>query len=150
MLPLARVMPVSHTDLEKNIYGCTKKVCLSFTGFHTLHLGLGVRCLPLHTLLHYIDSGVLHLTETCVRKLLKGTVSFLCFVYQPANWERCPLSCSNSNTGFTAQETQFFIQSAFSVKAVADDAAQLKGENYGSDYKIEHHCSRHRNVCLGN
>ncbi|XP_061875449.1 gamma-secretase-activating protein isoform X3 [Colius striatus] len=40
-------------------------------GFHTLHLGLGVRCLPLHTLLHYIDSGVLHLTETCVRKLLK-------------------------------------------------------------------------------
>ncbi|NXL27342.1 GSAP protein, partial [Glaucidium brasilianum] len=40
-------------------------------GFHTLHLGLGVRCLPLHTLLHYIDHGVLHLTETCVRKLLK-------------------------------------------------------------------------------
>ncbi|KGL91558.1 Gamma-secretase-activating protein, partial [Charadrius vociferus] len=40
-------------------------------GFHTLHLGLGVRCLPLHTLLHYIDIGVLHLTETCVRKLLK-------------------------------------------------------------------------------
>ncbi|NXJ05964.1 GSAP protein, partial [Odontophorus gujanensis] len=40
-------------------------------GFHTLHLGLGVRCLPLHTLLHYIDNGVLHLTETCVRKLLK-------------------------------------------------------------------------------
>uniref|UniRef100_A0A8C7A4K6 Gamma-secretase-activating protein C-terminal domain-containing protein n=1 Tax=Nothoprocta perdicaria TaxID=30464 RepID=A0A8C7A4K6_NOTPE len=40
-------------------------------GFHTLHLGLGVRCLPLHTLLHYIDSGVLQLTETCVRKLLE-------------------------------------------------------------------------------
>ncbi|NXF87766.1 GSAP protein, partial [Eubucco bourcierii] len=40
-------------------------------GFHTLHLGLGVRCLPLHTLLHYIDTGVLQLTETCVRKLLK-------------------------------------------------------------------------------
>ncbi|XP_068783135.1 gamma-secretase-activating protein isoform X1 [Struthio camelus] len=40
-------------------------------GFHTLHLGLGVRCLPLHTLLHYIDNGVLHLTETCVRKLLR-------------------------------------------------------------------------------
>lgn len=40
-------------------------------GFHTLHLVLGVRCLPLHTLLHYIDNGVLHLTETCVRKLLK-------------------------------------------------------------------------------
>ncbi|XP_071590070.1 gamma-secretase-activating protein isoform X1 [Heliangelus exortis] len=40
-------------------------------GFHTLHLGLGVRCLPLHTLLHYIDNGVLHLTETCVWKVLK-------------------------------------------------------------------------------
>lgn len=49
--------------------------------------------------------------------------------YQPANWERCPFSCSNSDTGFTAQETQFFIQSAFSVRAVADGAAQLKGEN---------------------
>ncbi|NXU88442.1 GSAP protein, partial [Xiphorhynchus elegans] len=40
-------------------------------GFHTLHMCLGVRCLPLHTLLHYIDNGVLQLTETCVRKLLK-------------------------------------------------------------------------------
>ncbi|NXI52239.1 GSAP protein, partial [Chloroceryle aenea] len=40
-------------------------------GFRSLHLGLGIRCLPLHTLLHYIDSGVLHLTETCVRKLLQ-------------------------------------------------------------------------------
>ncbi|KAM9634234.1 gamma-secretase-activating protein isoform 3-T4 [Morphnus guianensis] len=40
-------------------------------GFHTLHFGLGVRCLPLHTLLHYIDTGVLRLTETCVGKLLK-------------------------------------------------------------------------------
>ncbi|KAM9389490.1 gamma-secretase-activating protein [Phaethornis superciliosus] len=40
-------------------------------GFHTLHLGLGVRCLPLHTLLHYIDNGVLHLTETCVWRVLK-------------------------------------------------------------------------------
>uniref|UniRef100_A0A8C3B904 Gamma-secretase-activating protein C-terminal domain-containing protein n=1 Tax=Cairina moschata TaxID=8855 RepID=A0A8C3B904_CAIMO len=49
----------------------SKRACLSLIGFHTLHLGLGVRCLPLHTLLHYIDNGVLHLTETCVRKLLK-------------------------------------------------------------------------------
>uniref|UniRef100_A0A8C0H7F2 Gamma-secretase-activating protein C-terminal domain-containing protein n=2 Tax=Testudinidae TaxID=8487 RepID=A0A8C0H7F2_CHEAB len=40
-------------------------------GFHTLHIGLGVRCLPLHTLLHYIDNGVLQLTETCAIKLLK-------------------------------------------------------------------------------
>uniref|UniRef100_A0A803W4Y3 Gamma-secretase-activating protein C-terminal domain-containing protein n=1 Tax=Ficedula albicollis TaxID=59894 RepID=A0A803W4Y3_FICAL len=47
------------------------KIFVSFIGFHTLHLGLGVRCLPLHTLLHYIDNGVLQLTETCVRKLLK-------------------------------------------------------------------------------
>lgn len=62
-----------------------KQICLSFIGFHSLHLGLGVRCLPLHTLLHYIDNGVLHLTETCVRKLLKGTVSFLCFICLTAN-----------------------------------------------------------------
>ncbi|XP_015270541.1 PREDICTED: gamma-secretase-activating protein [Gekko japonicus] len=40
-------------------------------GFHTLHTGLGVRCLPLYTLLLYIDQGVLHLTETCILKLLK-------------------------------------------------------------------------------
>ncbi|XP_006137588.2 gamma-secretase-activating protein isoform X2 [Pelodiscus sinensis] len=40
-------------------------------GFHTLHMGLGVRCLPLHTLLHYIDNGVLQLTETCAVKLWK-------------------------------------------------------------------------------
>uniref|UniRef100_A0A8C3TCZ1 Gamma-secretase-activating protein C-terminal domain-containing protein n=1 Tax=Chelydra serpentina TaxID=8475 RepID=A0A8C3TCZ1_CHESE len=39
--------------------------------FHTLHMGLGVRCLPLHTLLHYIDNGVLQLTETFAIKLLK-------------------------------------------------------------------------------
>ncbi|KAJ1161712.1 hypothetical protein NDU88_002193 [Pleurodeles waltl] len=40
-------------------------------GFHTLHTVLGVRCLPLYTFLHYIDSGVLLLTETCVTRLLK-------------------------------------------------------------------------------
>ncbi|XP_044279138.1 gamma-secretase-activating protein isoform X1 [Varanus komodoensis] len=40
-------------------------------GFHTLHVGLGVRCLPLHTLLHYIDHGVLRLTEKYVIMLLK-------------------------------------------------------------------------------
>ncbi|XP_053107290.1 gamma-secretase-activating protein isoform X2 [Hemicordylus capensis] len=33
--------------------------------------GLGVRCLPSHTFLHYIDHGVLHLTDMCVLKLLK-------------------------------------------------------------------------------
>ncbi|XP_077194186.1 gamma-secretase-activating protein isoform X3 [Paroedura picta] len=40
-------------------------------GFHTRHAELGVCCLPLYTLLLYIDQGVLHLTETCVLKLLK-------------------------------------------------------------------------------
>ncbi|XP_065486659.1 gamma-secretase-activating protein isoform X4 [Caloenas nicobarica] len=54
------------------ILEAANSLCLPLPpGFHTLHLGLGVRCLPLHTLLHYIDNGVLHLTETCVRKLLK-------------------------------------------------------------------------------
>ncbi|XP_069484154.1 gamma-secretase-activating protein isoform X2 [Ambystoma mexicanum] len=40
-------------------------------GFYTLHTALGVRCLPLCTFLHYIDNGVLLLTETCVTRLLK-------------------------------------------------------------------------------
>ncbi|XP_055139427.1 gamma-secretase-activating protein isoform X5 [Symphalangus syndactylus] len=40
-------------------------------GFHTLHTILGVHCLPLHNLLHCIDSGVLLLTETAVIRLMK-------------------------------------------------------------------------------
>ncbi|KAL2777477.1 gamma-secretase-activating protein isoform g [Daubentonia madagascariensis] len=40
-------------------------------GFHTLHTILGVHCLPLHNLLHYIDSGLLLLTETAVTRLMK-------------------------------------------------------------------------------
>ncbi|XP_064145973.1 gamma-secretase-activating protein isoform X3 [Loxodonta africana] len=40
-------------------------------GFHTLHTVLGVHCLPLHNLLHYIDNGVLLLTETAVTRLMK-------------------------------------------------------------------------------
>ncbi|XP_010342935.1 gamma-secretase-activating protein isoform X2 [Saimiri boliviensis] len=40
-------------------------------GFHTLHTILGVHCLPLHNLLHCIDSGVLLLTETAVTRLMK-------------------------------------------------------------------------------
>ncbi|XP_011910075.1 PREDICTED: gamma-secretase-activating protein isoform X2 [Cercocebus atys] len=40
-------------------------------GFHTLHTILGVHCLPLHNLLHCIDSGVLLLTETAVVRLMK-------------------------------------------------------------------------------
>ncbi|XP_076788250.1 gamma-secretase-activating protein isoform X5 [Arvicanthis niloticus] len=40
-------------------------------GFHSLHTILGVRCLPLYNLLHYIDNGVLLLTETMVMRLMK-------------------------------------------------------------------------------
>ncbi|XP_064230906.1 gamma-secretase-activating protein isoform X3 [Aotus nancymaae] len=40
-------------------------------GFNTLHTILGVHCLPLHNLLHCIDSGVLLLTETAVTRLMK-------------------------------------------------------------------------------
>ncbi|XP_006834463.1 PREDICTED: gamma-secretase-activating protein [Chrysochloris asiatica] len=40
-------------------------------GFHTLHLVLGVHCLPLHNLLQHIDNGVLLLTETAVTRLMK-------------------------------------------------------------------------------
>ncbi|XP_012890718.1 PREDICTED: gamma-secretase-activating protein [Dipodomys ordii] len=40
-------------------------------GFHTLHMILGVNCLPLHNLLHYVDNGVLLLTETAVTRLMK-------------------------------------------------------------------------------
>ncbi|XP_067915339.1 gamma-secretase-activating protein isoform X2 [Heterodontus francisci] len=40
-------------------------------GYHTIHTMLGVRCLPLHTLLHYIDLGVLHPTEQFVTRLLE-------------------------------------------------------------------------------
>ncbi|KAM5236830.1 gamma-secretase-activating protein [Ctenodactylus gundi] len=40
-------------------------------GFHSLHTILGAHCLPLHNLLHYIDHGVLLLTETAVTRLIK-------------------------------------------------------------------------------
>ncbi|XP_051890013.1 gamma-secretase-activating protein [Pristis pectinata] len=40
-------------------------------GYHTIHIILGARCLPLHTLLHYIDLGVLHPTERFVTRLLE-------------------------------------------------------------------------------
>ncbi|NXN60659.1 GSAP protein, partial [Rynchops niger] len=66
----AREFAVFH--IMSRILEAANGMCMPLPpGFHTLHLGLGVRCLPLHTLLHYIDSGVLHLTETCVRKLLE-------------------------------------------------------------------------------
>uniref|UniRef100_A0A7N5JHF5 Gamma-secretase activating protein n=1 Tax=Ailuropoda melanoleuca TaxID=9646 RepID=A0A7N5JHF5_AILME len=44
---------------------------ISLSCFHTLHTILGVHCLPLHNLLHYIDNGVLLLTETAVTRLMK-------------------------------------------------------------------------------
>lgn len=47
-------------------------------GFHTLHTILGVHCLPLHSLLHYIDNGVLLLTETAVIRLMKGKRLLVC------------------------------------------------------------------------
>nr|XP_028602419.1 gamma-secretase-activating protein isoform X1 [Podarcis muralis] len=54
------------------ILQATSGMCMPLPpGFHTLHIALGIRCLPLHALLHYIDHGVLHLTEKCVMKLLK-------------------------------------------------------------------------------
>ncbi|NWH32060.1 GSAP protein, partial [Chloropsis hardwickii] len=68
---MSRILEAANgIELEKKLHIVPNKF-VSFIGFHTLHLGLGVRCLPLHTLLHYIDSGVLQLTETCVRRLLK-------------------------------------------------------------------------------
>ncbi|XP_039616966.1 gamma-secretase-activating protein isoform X2 [Polypterus senegalus] len=49
-----------------------KDLCLPFPpGFHSLHAVLGVRCLPIHTFLLYIDHGVLQLTETFVTLLMK-------------------------------------------------------------------------------
>ncbi|XP_072922723.1 gamma-secretase-activating protein isoform X2 [Hemitrygon akajei] len=40
-------------------------------GYYTIHIILGARCLPLHSLLHYIDIGVLHPTEQFVTMLLE-------------------------------------------------------------------------------
>ncbi|KAG8439969.1 hypothetical protein GDO86_005947 [Hymenochirus boettgeri] len=40
-------------------------------GFQTLQLVLGVRCLPLGNVLHYIDAGILQMTETFAVKLLQ-------------------------------------------------------------------------------
>ncbi|KAK1168951.1 gamma-secretase-activating protein isoform X2 [Acipenser oxyrinchus oxyrinchus] len=54
------------------ILEAAKGLCLPLPpGFHSLHTVLGVRCLPIHTFLLYIDHGVLHLTETFVTRLLK-------------------------------------------------------------------------------
>ncbi|KAM8974665.1 gamma-secretase-activating protein [Pelodytes ibericus] len=54
------------------ILEAASSMCLPLPpGFHTVHLVLGARCLPLSNFLHCIDSGVLLLTETFVVKLLK-------------------------------------------------------------------------------
>lgn len=132
-MALARVMPVSNRELEKICIVLNKFV--SFIGFHSLHLGLGVRCLPLHTLLHYIDNGVLQLTETCVRKLLKGTVNIVFHLLPAANWECCPWSRS-PRTQVLLPRTLSSCQSVVSVRAVADGVAYLKGESQGSGYVI--------------
>ncbi|XP_029142443.1 gamma-secretase-activating protein [Protobothrops mucrosquamatus] len=48
-----------------------RSLSYSLMGFHTLHLEVGMRCFPLHTVLQYIDHGVLHLTEKYVLNLWK-------------------------------------------------------------------------------
>ncbi|XP_020840169.1 gamma-secretase-activating protein isoform X2 [Phascolarctos cinereus] len=61
---------VFHTMTQ--ILDSVNRMCLPLPpGFHTLHMTLGVRCLPLHSLLRYIDDKVLLLTEKGVMKLLK-------------------------------------------------------------------------------
>ncbi|XP_025028983.1 gamma-secretase-activating protein isoform X3 [Python bivittatus] len=54
------------------ILQATSGMCLPLPpGFHTLHLEIGMRCFPLHTVLQYVDHGVLHLTEKYVMNLWK-------------------------------------------------------------------------------
>uniref|UniRef100_A0A8C5NWL0 Gamma-secretase-activating protein C-terminal domain-containing protein n=2 Tax=Jaculus jaculus TaxID=51337 RepID=A0A8C5NWL0_JACJA len=54
------------------ILEATTSLCLPLPpGFHTLHLILGVHCLPTHNLLHFIDSGVLLLTEAAGTRIMK-------------------------------------------------------------------------------
>ncbi|KAM3924767.1 gamma-secretase-activating protein [Leptodactylus fuscus] len=54
------------------ITDAASRMCMPLPpGFQTLHLVLAVRCLPIGNLLHYIDAGVLALSETFVVKLLK-------------------------------------------------------------------------------
>uniref|UniRef100_A0A4W5KG33 Gamma-secretase-activating protein C-terminal domain-containing protein n=1 Tax=Hucho hucho TaxID=62062 RepID=A0A4W5KG33_9TELE len=56
------------------ILEATKTLCLPLPpGYHTLLAVLGVRCLPRHTFLQYVDHGVLQLTETFVSRLMTET-----------------------------------------------------------------------------
>ncbi|KAH0513693.1 Gamma-secretase-activating protein [Microtus ochrogaster] len=58
--------------LMTRILDATSSLCIPLPpGFHSLHTLLGVHCLPLYNLLHYIDNGVLLLTETAVTRLMK-------------------------------------------------------------------------------
>ncbi|XP_040591100.1 gamma-secretase-activating protein isoform X4 [Mesocricetus auratus] len=58
--------------LMTRILDATNSLCFPLPpGFHSLHTTLGVHCLPLYNLLHYIDNGVLLLTETAVTRLMK-------------------------------------------------------------------------------
>ncbi|KAM7316026.1 hypothetical protein ACRRTK_024706 [Alexandromys fortis] len=58
--------------LMTRILDATSSLCVPLPpGFHSLHTLLGVHCLPLYNLLHYIDNGVLLLTETAVTRLMK-------------------------------------------------------------------------------
>uniref|UniRef100_A0A674BZY5 Gamma-secretase-activating protein-like n=1 Tax=Salmo trutta TaxID=8032 RepID=A0A674BZY5_SALTR len=53
------------------ILEATNTLCLPLPpGYHTLLSVLGVRCLPRHTFLQYVDHGVLQLTETFVSRLM--------------------------------------------------------------------------------
>ncbi|XP_038171257.1 gamma-secretase-activating protein [Arvicola amphibius] len=58
--------------LMTRILDAASSLCVPLPpGFHSLHTLLGVHCLPLYNLLHYIDNGVLLLTETAVTRLMK-------------------------------------------------------------------------------
>ncbi|XP_067110970.1 gamma-secretase-activating protein isoform X1 [Osmerus mordax] len=53
------------------ILEATKSLCLPLPpGYHTLLAVLGVRCLPRHMFLQYVDQGLLQLTETFVSCLM--------------------------------------------------------------------------------
>ncbi|XP_062339620.1 gamma-secretase-activating protein [Osmerus eperlanus] len=53
------------------ILEATKSLCLPLPpGYHTLLAVLGVRCLPRHIFLQYVDQGLLQLTETFVSRLM--------------------------------------------------------------------------------
>lgn len=53
---------------------CMTHQCVDLcVGYSTLLSVLGVRCLPQHTFLQYVDHGLLQLTEPFVSRLMTGT-----------------------------------------------------------------------------